>query len=75
MAKRFWYAILYYLVLTEANLVLYFFILRTSGSDLYVDKQTVYKSLFAYGVLRYLVFYMLTVLCCYILTMVYIPGK
>ena len=47
----------------------------TGDSNVYIDKQIAHKSLFAYGVLRYLVCYMLTVICCYILAMVYIPGN
>ena len=53
----------------------YFFISPTSDGDVYIDKQIVHESLFAYRVLRYLVCYMLTVMCCYILAMVYIPGN
>ena len=53
----------------------YFFMSSTGDSNVYIDKQIAHKSLFAYGVLRYLVCYMLTVICCYILTMVYIAGK
>ena len=47
----------------------------TGDSNVYIDKQIAHKSLFAYGVLRYLVCYMLTVICCYKLTMVYKAGK
>ena len=47
----------------------------TGDSDVYIDKQIAHKFLFTYGVLRYLVCYMLTVICCYKLTMVYIAGK